>query len=102
MDPYILFLKSIMLFGRVMDYTVCMGIQSPLVDYGHYEPVSLPGITGITPLTSAMGLSSPPNQQHTPPVLEELSAPLTPPSPPHPHPHPLQPQDPSVAHKRML
>lgn len=49
-----------MLFGRVTDYTVRMGIRSPLVNYGRYEPVSSPGMTGITPPTSAMGLGSPP------------------------------------------
>ena len=59
-DSYILFLKSVMLFGRVTDYTVRMGIRSPLVNYGRYEPVSSPGMTGITPPTSAMGLGSPP------------------------------------------
>lgn len=49
-----------MLFGRVTDYTVRMGIRSPLVNYGRYDPVSSPGMTGITPPTSAMGLGSPP------------------------------------------
>lgn len=65
-DPFILFLKSIMVFGRVTDYTVRMGIRSPLVNYGRYEPVSSPGLTGITPPTSAMGLGSPPIAQPHP------------------------------------
>jgi hypothetical protein len=52
-----------MLFGRVTDYTVRMGIRSPLVNYGRYEPVSSPAMTGITPPTSAMGLGSPPKAQ---------------------------------------
>lgn len=33
-DPFILFLKSVMLFGRVTDYSVRMGIRAPLMNHG--------------------------------------------------------------------
>lgn len=33
-DPFILFLKSVMLFGRITDYSVRMGIRAPLLNHG--------------------------------------------------------------------
>jgi hypothetical protein len=33
-DPFILFLKSVMLFGRITDYSVRMGIRAPLLQHG--------------------------------------------------------------------
>jgi hypothetical protein len=47
-DPYILFLKSVMLFGRITDYTVRMGIRAPLMNHGKTDDSS-PFYHGLSP-----------------------------------------------------
>jgi len=61
-DPFILFLKSVMLFGRVTDYSVRMGIRAPLLQHGRGG-----GLDETSPQHRAHGLSpgANPNIVHT-------------------------------------
>ncbi|CCA70160.1 hypothetical protein PIIN_04099 [Serendipita indica DSM 11827] len=64
-DSHILFLKSILLFGRITDYTVRMGIRAPLLAHAHgdvasplYHTVSPGKNTGNTPGATPSGPSN--------------------------------------------
>ncbi|KAG8815920.1 hypothetical protein FRC17_000537, partial [Serendipita sp. 399] len=49
-DSYILFLKSIMLFGRITDYSVRMGIRAPLLGHGQGQGSQQQAHDGQSPL----------------------------------------------------
>ncbi|CAL1695491.1 unnamed protein product [Somion occarium] len=64
-DSFLLFLKSVMLFGRVTDYSTRSNLRSNSVPTKHQNPFHLPGFEELDAVVSSGFLESfPPNWRH--------------------------------------